>query len=87
VCSSDLSVPASTQITILGIRGGVYQNTNITSQCTFVKSGSAGAAITCGSATGIVTAGSAATQGQTALITATYASGSLTDSVVVTVGA
>jgi hypothetical protein len=84
---SQAARPQSQSITVLGIRGGVYQNTNITTSCSFVKSGSAGSHITCGSLTGVVTAGSDVVSGETALIMVNYATGSLLDSVNVTVGA
>ena len=81
---SHLAVPASQSITVLGIRGGVYQNTNITTSCSFVKSGSA-PSLTCGSATGVVTAGSSAVAGDNILVYVNYATGSLIDVVPVTV--
>ena len=87
IAFSQAARPQSQQITVLGIRGGIYQNTNITTSCSFVKSGSSGAHITCGSASGIVTAGSDVLSGETALIVVNYASGSLLDSVNITVGA
>jgi hypothetical protein len=71
------------QISVLGIRGGTYANVNITDQCTFARSGSTVGNITCGSATGLVSSGSAITSSHTALVTVTYASGSLIDYVTV----
>lgn len=81
------TLPATRQITVLGIRGGIYANTNITSSCTYAKSGSAGPAISVNASSGLITAGSAATSGQTAVISVTYASASLVDYVTVNVGA
>jgi hypothetical protein len=75
------SLPATRQLTVLGIRGGVYSNVNITSLCAYERT-SGCAAITAGSASGIITAGSGALLGDSAVITASYwdsTSGSLTD--------
>lgn len=77
------STAQTSQLSVLGIRGGMYANANITSSCTFVASGSAMGNITCGSATGLVSSGSAITTAHGALITVTYASGSLVDYVTV----
>ena len=52
------SWPKTQQISVLGIRGGIYANANITSSCTFAKSsGSANSNLVVGT-TGLVTAGS-----------------------------
>lgn len=77
--------PASSQITVLGIRGGIYQNTDITTSCTYAASGSAKGTITVGASTGVVSAGSMVSSGCGALITCTYATGSLVDYVHVTI--
>jgi hypothetical protein len=71
--------PATSQITVLGIRGGIYQNTNITSLCTFAASGSAKGSLDVGAGTGLVTTGSQVSSGSVALVTCTYAAGSLVD--------
>ena len=67
-------------MSVLGIRGGTYGNTDITSLCTFSVSGSAISSITCGSATGLVSSGSATlSAANSAIVAVTYASGSLVD--------
>ena len=71
------------QISVLGIRGGLYANTNITDLCTFALSGSSVGNITCGSATGLVSSGSSITAAHTGVVSVTYASGSLIDYVTV----
>jgi hypothetical protein len=80
--------PQSQQINVLGIRGGVYANANITNLSTFVKTSGCTTITVNGS--GVVTSSSNVNQGDTALITITYytpATGSLTDTVNVIVGA
>lgn len=77
------STVQTSQLSVLGIRGGVYANVNITDQCTFVVSGSAAGNITCGSATGLINSGSPISASALALVTITYASGSLVDYVTV----
>jgi len=81
-------LPASKQISVLGIRGGVYQNFPITTSCSYVKtSGCASITVSSG---GLVTAGSAAAASHNAIIGVTYydaTSGSLTDTVQVMVSA
>jgi hypothetical protein len=71
--------PATGQISVLGIKGGIYQNTNITTSCTYAASGSSKGTITVGASTGLVSAGSQVVVGNGALITCTYAAGSLVD--------
>jgi len=76
----------STQISVLGIRGGVYANTNITTSCCFVRSGSSGSGITVGLNTGLVsTSASSTTIDEQIRIDVGYASGSLSDYVVINV--
>jgi len=71
----------STQLSVLGIRGGVYANQNITTQCTYARSGSFGSGITCGSATGLLsTSASGVTTTGVITILVTYPSASLVDS-------
>jgi hypothetical protein len=77
------------QITILGIRGGVYTNTNITTSCLYTKNGGGSAHLAIGGSTGLVTMTSGS-NGDTANMTAMYITstgGSLTDVVPVTVTA
>ena len=70
----------STQLSVLGIRGGVYANQNITTQCTYARSGSFGAGITVGAATGLIsTSASGVTTTGVITIAATYPSASLVD--------
>lgn len=78
------STANSVQISVLGIRGGLYANTNITTSCSFVLSGSFGAGLVVGANTGLisVSASSISTTG-TALINARYATGSLVDTVAI----
>jgi hypothetical protein len=83
---SEASVPDTSAISVLGIRGGLYQNANITSDCTFTKASGGSASITVNAA-GVVTAGSAAVNTDSAVIDVLYASGSITDYVTVLVGA
>jgi len=76
-------LPASKQINVYGLRGGLYSNVNVTTSCSFVlTSGSASWSV--GLHTGLVTAGSATAAGYLGVVTATYydaTSGSLTDTV------
>ena len=73
----------SSQISVLGYRGGVYSNQLVTDSCTYeVTSGCA--TITVGSATGLVSSSATALVGDNATVTVSYwdaTSGSLTDSV------
>jgi hypothetical protein len=75
------------QISVLGIRSSLYTNQTITDECTYsVTSGCE--TITVGSATGLVSSSASALAGDEATVTASYwdvASGSLTDTVYVTV--
>lgn len=75
-------LPQSKQITVLGIRGGLLSNVNVTTSSSYVKtSGSAALTVSAG---GLVTAGSATTAGLVGLIGITYydaTSGSVTDTV------
>jgi len=74
------SAVQSSQITVLGIKGGVYANTNITTSCTYARSGSSGSGITVGASTGLITtSASATTIAETVVIACTYATGSLVD--------
>jgi hypothetical protein len=76
----------STQISVLGIKGGVYANTNITTDCTFARSGSSGSNITVGASTGVVsTSASSLIAPQAITIGVTYPSGSLVDYVTINV--
>jgi len=71
---------------MLGIRGGLFANANITLSCSYVRS-SGCVTISAGSNTGLVTAGSSFLAGESAVFTATYydtVSGSLTDTFNVT---
>jgi hypothetical protein len=69
----------STQFSVLGIRGGTYSNTNITSDCTFARSGSSGSGIVITSAGLAYASASGVTIPCTIIISASYASGSLVD--------
>ena len=74
------STAQSVQISVLGIRGGVYANQNITTSCSFVLSGSFGAGLVVGANTGLVSvSASGVTTSGIATIAASYASGSLVD--------
>jgi hypothetical protein len=84
---SAANVPASQQITVLGIRGGLYANANITTSCSFVKSGSSGAQLSVNASSGVVSASAGSTNGQTCLIACNYTAGSLIDYVTVNVTA
>jgi hypothetical protein len=80
------STAQSSQINVLGIRGGVYANTNITTDCTFARSGSSGSGITVGASTGLIsTSASSTTIAETVRINATYPSGSLVDYVMINI--
>lgn len=74
------STTQSTQLTVLGIRGGVYANTNITTSCSFVRSGSSGSGVTVGATTGLLsTSASQTTIAEVVTIGVNYAAGSLID--------
>jgi len=75
----------STQITVLGIRGGIYDNANITSECTFTRVGTTGSGIIVGSTGLISTSASAIPDPTTIQINVTYPSGSLVDYVMINV--
>ena len=80
------STAQSTQISVLGIKGGVFGNANITTDCTFARSGSSGSGITVGAATGLIsTSASATTIAETVQINVTYPSGSLVDYVTINI--
>ena len=75
---SDL--PDTSQITVYGIRGGIYQNVNVTTSCSFVRT--SGCTTFTVSAAGLVTATSAVLADSAAVISATYydaTAGSLVD--------
>ena len=79
-------LPATQQLTTLGIRGGVYQNLVMTSSASYVKAAGGSANITV-SAGGLITAGSSGSSTNTATINVSFedpTSGTLTDSVIVT---
>ena len=84
--SFSAGVVASKQITTYGLRGGIYQNLDVTTSASYVKS-SGGTFLTVGLHTGLVTSGSASTSGSGSIGITYYdaTSGSLTDSVIVTV--
>jgi hypothetical protein len=69
----------STPFYVLGIRGGTHSNTNITTDCTFARSGSSGSGIVVTSAGLAYTSASGVTIPCTIIISASYASGSLMD--------
>jgi hypothetical protein len=90
VSMSAAGVPQSRNITVYGIRGGLYANSIITTSCSFVKSGSNTGFITAGSHSGSVTASTGTTASATALVTVSYTdatNGTLTDTVNVTMTA
>jgi hypothetical protein len=73
--------PASKQMNVLAIRGGLYANALVTSQASYVRT-SGCITISAGSATGLVTAGSSFLAGESAIFGVTFydsVSGSLTD--------
>lgn len=76
-------LPASKQINVYGLRGGLYSNVNVTTSCSFViTTGSPSWSV--GLHTGLVTAGSSTAAGYLGTVTVTYydaTSGSLTDTV------
>lgn len=80
------ALPATSQISVLGIRGGIYANANVTSSSSFTKT--SGCASITVSAGGLVTAASSGSGGHSAYIKATYydaTSGSLNDYVYVSI--
>jgi hypothetical protein len=80
------STVQNSNITVLGIKGGVYGNTNITTDCTFARSGSSGSGIVVGATTGtLYTSASSTTIAQAITIDVTYPSGSLVDHVTINV--
>ena len=75
-------LPKSKQITLWGLRGGMFGNINLTTSASFVASGSP--AFSVGLHTGLVTAGSAMLATHAGVISVTYidpTSGTLTDTV------
>ena len=79
--------PSDQGITVLGIRGGVYVNTNITTSCSFVMDGTSSSSITVGLHTGTVSTTSAS-GGQAGTVDVTYydaTNGNLYDTVDVTI--
>jgi hypothetical protein len=82
VVFSAAAVPASRQVSVLGIRGGIYANTNITTSCSFVVTGSSIGPITVGLHSGSITAAAGTSASAAANILVTYydaTNGSLTD--------
>jgi hypothetical protein len=76
---------ATSQLTVLGIKGGIYANSVITTDCTYTITGSY-PGIYVGSATGLVgVAGSLVSSGYSWIVNTTYASGSLVDYVKVAI--
>jgi hypothetical protein len=64
------NLPATQQLTVTGIRGGVYGNVNVTSDCTFTKlSGDADITVSAG---GLITVAGTATAADSAIIEAEY---------------
>jgi hypothetical protein len=65
--------PQTMSLNVLGIRGGNYANTNITTSCSYVKtSGCGNGNYTIGASTGVVTATSAVHSGDAQVFTITY---------------
>lgn len=74
------STVQSVQLSVLGIRGGVYANQNITTSCSFVRSGSFGAGATVNASSGLIsTSASGVTTTGIMTVAARYATGSLVD--------
>lgn len=89
VTFSEASLPDTSQLTVLGIRNGLFSNVNITSQCTFSASG-VDTDVLWVSASGLISACATAQAGDTITVTADYwdsASGSLVDTAIVSVTA
>jgi hypothetical protein len=79
------STAESSQIDVFDIKGGVYANTNITTDCTFARSGSSGSGITVGESTGLIYASASSIPIiETAFITC-YNSGSIVDYVCINI--
>jgi hypothetical protein len=80
--------PSSQAITVLGVRGGLYANANLTTSCSFVFSPNSSAGVfSVGLHTGILTAGSATSASASGSVVITYydtTNGSLVDTVSVT---
>jgi hypothetical protein len=90
IAFSQASLPATQNISVLGIRGGIYTNTDITTSCSFVKHAGGATAISVGLHTGTVTAGSSGSSTDVATIDVTYydtTNGDLTDTVDISIGA
>jgi hypothetical protein len=84
IAFSAVSLPASQNISVLGIRGGIYTNTDKTTSCSFVKHAGGASSISVGLHTGTVTAGSSGSASDAATIDITYydtTNGNLTDTV------
>jgi hypothetical protein len=86
VFEPDAGVLATQQLTVYGVRGGVYRNVNITALCTFAKAVGGDADITVGASTGLISVADTSTAADTATIVATYVgtSATLTDNCIVT---
>jgi hypothetical protein len=76
-------LPATQQLSVIGIRGGLYANTPITTECTYAKVAGGDVDITVNASSGLVTVAGTAIANDTATIEITK--GSLKDYVVVTV--
>lgn len=88
VAFSTGTLPATRSITVLGVRGGVYSNVNVTTSCSFVMTGSLSGSLTVGLHTGVVAAGALTTASHVGRVAITYSdptNGNLTDTVDVTV--
>ena len=67
---SKKNLPATSQISVLGVRGGIYANSNITQYCTFTKESGKNSINV--SSTGLVTCSSYAAEGHSAVISVVY---------------
>jgi hypothetical protein len=79
----------TSQLTVLGIRGGLYANTNITTLCSYAKDSGGSAHLSIGASTGLISMTSGSS-GDVATMTATYVNstgGSIYDAVPVVVTA
>jgi hypothetical protein len=84
----DDALPGSQNISVLGIRGGLYTNTDITTSCSFAMSGTSCSYITAGLHTGLITVAASASGSQVGTCNITYydaTNGNLTDTVDISV--
>jgi len=87
---SEAEIPESQNITVLGIRGGLYTNKTITTSCSFVMDATSSEGFTVGLHTGTVTTGSSGSASHVGTVDISYydaTNGTLYDTVDLTMSA